>query len=1051
MQLAALLIAAAYALPDGPALPVPDAVRKRRIAQALELVRRGDPDKADVAVRELALVGEAALPAIVARLNRARAGERLLLLASVRRMGRGAALLAQAGSDANAAIRVWASGPPPREEPDLRLLAARYLDLLAVAEEKKRVDADRDLANLEPRVGRPAGTLGRLRERMRDRRLSAQVQYERSLAAARFARVGGLALRGGSLKASLDNPVFMAYLALLREESGPAGFYAVPSLVATGRSLAPVLEPLLDREQHDPRKILRILFSVREDRGRGLYGSFSRRVPKAQRALVHLAPGVLTGRELVRFFEEAAQAVDGTVRGAALDELLALGGPVAVETARALLDPTRFTMNEFRRAARLLARAGVVEPLAEHAELEVPQDNTANSARLSQLQRAAVSVLRSYRGEQANRLAERFYGSESPRLKSLGLDMARDPKRLLELARAAAEPKVAHRLARRVIEVGDDPAARAAIALLRRGGEGLPLSLFQALRRRGFTDLLVELAAGPDSNEARHALGQLAQFNSLDRRHEAALLEIHRRAPSLSTLEALLPLGTPAVQLELNRADREHALDAVAGRAETMEGVAATLPLLDLVKGAGAKRLIKLQRAASVLPEVQPGLHHALFLAWDRIEPAPEKQPGNSRGAAVEKVEVLLTLARSKDKRSARLLLDAVLQRSFKQPPMVLGTLRAAARLLGARELMGLVPQLAGLVEAEHPDSRKEPPAYDAHRAALLRGGLYALGYARVEAALPRICDFLLDPGLQPAAFGHRARSPVPGLVLLALRLYPGDRVDAAFRAALKRAEDDGRLARLAPDYLFGLIREARGRRNEGRGLPEVRLALCEVLERLPWEGDEHYEKMRALGALRRYAAAANAARTFAADQRARGYRAEDGLRTPKFMEGRALLYEALANKHREGFAKAWRAVEPDPFLLNLMAWYVHFHVQDPGDLAERAATRAVRDSAGLFHPYRDTLAAIRIRQDRPADALRLLDSRRLLPDERRATSGWFLYFQAQAHFLDKDERAARRDLEQALNQDRRLVQFAKADPVFSKWTALFQRVEEDYVDMLFR
>jgi len=1050
VQLAVLLIAAAYSLPDAPVLPEPDAGQKTRIAQALEMVRRGDPDKADIAVRELALVGEAALPAIVARLNRARAGERLLLLAAVRRMARGAPLLSQAKSDESAAIRAWASGAPAREEPDLRLLAARYLDLLAVAEEKKRVDADKDLAKLKPRVGRPTETLKRLRERMRDRRLSGQVQYERSLAAARFARVGGSALRDGSLKPSLGDPVFMAYLALLREETGSAGFFAVPSLVAVGAPLAAVLEPLLDREHHDPRKILRILFAVREDKGRGLYDSFDRRLPKAQRALVHLAPHVMDGAALVGFFEQAARAKDGSVRGAALDELLAFGGPVALETAQALLD-TRFTMNEFRRAARLLARADVVEPLAEYAAVEVPKDNAPNSDRLRQLQRACISVLRSYRGKHASALAERFLKAGSPRLRILGFDMMRDGKRLMELAYAATEARIAGTLARRAIELGDEATARAAVAFLRRNDQRLPLSALHSLRDRGFVRLLVGIAAGENENEARNALSQLAQLEAIDKRYEEPLLAIHRRAPNRSTLEALLPLGTPAVQQELGKADREDALRAVAGRAESADSLKLSMPLLDLLKGADAGRLTDLQRAASVLPDVEPGFFYALFLAWDSIPPsASGKGPDRSRGAAVEQVDVLAALARSRDKQSAKLLLDALLQEKFKQPPMVLGTLRAAARLLGPGELIPILPKLAGLVAAEHPNARKEPPGYDAHRFALLRGGFHALGYAQVEEALPKLCDFLLDPMLQPAAFDYRATSAVPGLVLLTLRLYPSNMVDTAFRAALKRAEQDGRLARFAPAFLFGLVRGGRERRVDGRGLAELRLALCEVLERLPWKGDEYYEKMRAFGAFRRYADAAGAARIFAADQRARGYRSEDGLWTPRFVEGRALLYDALVSKEKRKFDRALPAIAHDPFLLNLAGWYVHFHVKDATDLAQRAATRAVRDSAGLFRPYRDTLAAVRVRQNRPDEALRLLDNRHLLPGERAATSGWYLYFQAQAQLLKNNERAARRDLEQALNQDRRLIQYAKADPVFSKWTKLFRLVEDDFLDHLF-
>ena len=127
-----VLLAATYVLPDAPG-PAPDAAQAARLARALASIRSGDD--ADAGVREIALLGEVALPAVVARLNEAGAGERLLLLAAVSRMDRAAPLLEQARDDAHPAVRAWADRGRPRPRPPLRTLAARYLDGLAYGEE----------------------------------------------------------------------------------------------------------------------------------------------------------------------------------------------------------------------------------------------------------------------------------------------------------------------------------------------------------------------------------------------------------------------------------------------------------------------------------------------------------------------------------------------------------------------------------------------------------------------------------------------------------------------------------------------------------------------------------------------------------------------------------------------------------------------------------------------------------------------------------------------------------------------------------------------------
>jgi tetratricopeptide (TPR) repeat protein len=411
----------------------------------------------------------------------------------------------------------------------------------------------------------------------------------------------------------------------------------------------------------------------------------------------------------------------------------------------------------------------------------------------------------------------------------------------------------------------------------------------------------------------------------------------------------------------------------------------------------------------------------------------------------MQKVEVLKTLARSDDRRSARMLFDELLAGKFKQPPFVLGTLKAAARLVAPDRLRALLPLLERQATRDYPLKGGQPAPPDAYRDALLRGGIAALSRAGVEAALPSLCDVLLEPRLQ-YNYEWRYQSALPGWVMRGLREYPALAVNAAVRAALERAEADGRLSRLRPDHLVWLARYAREARHQGRGLYEVGLAFCEVVERLPWEGDVYYEKMRALGGLARYKPAAAAARREAARQRALRFDGVDGYRTPAFLEGRALLYGAVAARDWTGVLQK---LGDDPFLLNLAAWYAVFYVPD-ATAAEQAAEAAVRLSAGLYHPYRDTLAAVRINQNRPREALRLLDQRQILPDERQPGSGWFLYFQARAAMLLGDEKTARQDLERALGVDRRLLPTARKEPAFSGFSDLFRQVEEDYLDTLF-
>jgi hypothetical protein len=107
-----LLLAGLYELPGLADQPAPDAARGARIEAAMTTIRTGAGDEVDRAVRELALCGEAALSALVRRLNEAEPGERLLLLAAASPMPRAAPLLEQAKKDPHPAVRAWAQGSP---------------------------------------------------------------------------------------------------------------------------------------------------------------------------------------------------------------------------------------------------------------------------------------------------------------------------------------------------------------------------------------------------------------------------------------------------------------------------------------------------------------------------------------------------------------------------------------------------------------------------------------------------------------------------------------------------------------------------------------------------------------------------------------------------------------------------------------------------------------------------------------------------------------------------------------------------------------------------
>ncbi len=1070
-----LLLLAGYELLDPGAFPPPDAARAARIEKALAIVRTGEGANVDAAVRDLALCGEAALPAIVRRLNEAGGGERLLLLAAASPTARAAPLLEQARSDPHPAVRAWAQGPPREREPALRDLAREYLDLLAVAEPRAYGEVESDLKPLGDRLGQRPATLETQRRRMQDSDVQDAVRKERARSATRFAAAGARALDRGEIAPDLGDAAFVAYVGLLREEDGNAASHAAAALVAKGEAVVPTLERLLDRENHDPKKIARILCSVGADGGRGLYGGFEGRLPEVQRALLDLAPDVLGGADLVGLLELAALLPDESVRTVALDALLELPPPAGREPARALLDPQRYRPSDFKRAAQLLARCGDLEPLALFAALpEVPagpmgdqsggageesggdgeehedglrvpearrQGGRAGSApQLSSIRAAAQTALRSATGPAVETMGRGFLDAEAKGLRTLGIDLVRDRDLLVAHARAEPAADLARAAVLRLLALHPD-AADTALELLAARGVPADTPVLQLLVACGRIDLIVGLGVASDN-----ALQALANLPVIDGRFEQQLLALHDNAPPLrkrTTLAALVPLGAEEARLRLEAAP-ELALPILRQRADAGFRVPIPFPLARFLDGADGARLRLLADVAEASSEVEPGFCFALYRAWEGVEGA-----GTGEGTATERERLLDSLSRTRDATSAKLLFELLLKGETTDPRLAMGTLMVAAKLLDADDLARLLPLLRQQVQEERPKNGTESPPWSALRETLLRRGFNALGSARVEAALDDLCDVLLDPTLQPAAFEWRksAESWAPYWALDALRDFPPSAVEPAFRRALARAEADGRLAACDPGDLLNLVgwcRTGLGKDwwTRGRAVYEVALALSEALERMPGSDDATFERMLALHGLGRYAEAAAAARAEAARRRALGSTGLDGQEAPESLEARAGLYDALSTKDARALFAAAEAAD-DPLIWYLAARYLRFDVPDL-ELAARAGEAAVRGSGGLRRAFRDALASVRNLEGRPDEAIRLLDPHERVPAKRVPGGLWHEALFAAAYLQRGEESVARHALERAV-RDRRLLPYLRADQAFARFADVFRDADDNH------
>jgi hypothetical protein len=870
---------------------------------------------------------------------------------------------------------------------------------------------------------------------MRDRVFANEVQTVREDAALAFARAGGEALRAGELAPALDDPVFVAFLALLREEK-EALHVAVAALVREGARVAPVLEAVLRRGGHDPRKLVRLLACTDASRARALPADLAAFDAETQRALAWLAPELLGAAELPAFLEGAALAPDGSVRREALDRLLLLAPPAGVGPARVLLDPARFGVEDFRRAAQLLARAGELEPLLEYATIRVPEDRSEAAATLRALREACRAALRGAPAEAADAAAARLLAADTQDARRLGIELARDFDRLRG---SLGDPELGREASRRML----DGFGREGLDAVRASRTIWVNEFVRAAARLGDVATLVDVARD-QAPEA--ALRELARLESIGPEHEEALLALHRDAPPErrdAALAALVPLGTAKVR-DLFAARGADAIAILAARSESGQPLRFAVPLLALIAGADDRLLSRLGLVALAQPAGEPGVVVALLDAWEKKAPLDEGQGHADESAAEQRARLVAGLAQSQDAESAAILFGRLVRGEVADPTLVFGILEAAVRHVPRERLADLLPLLREQARAARPIGEKEPPPASALRDRILVGGMRALACAGVDAGAAFACEMLLDPSLQPAAFGHATGQWMLAKALDALRLHASAVVGPALRAAIAAAEEDGRLARMEPAHLFWLVQQCEGGRDVGRRPDEVALALCEVLERLPFDGDVGVEKVKALFGSGRYAEAAAAADAEAARRRALGITARNDFWTPERLSGRALLTRALAAGEPQAFRDAMPAIRDDPYLCYLAGWYLLFIVPDLA-LAEEAAARAVALTGGLQHAYRDLLAAVRNAQGRPDEALELVDRLKRLPVDRSTPSGFHHLFEAKAHALKGDDHRARLALEAAL-ADRRTLGYAKADRAFAAYEDVFRTTEEVFL-----
>jgi hypothetical protein len=119
-------------------------------------------------------------------------------------------------------------------------------------------------------------------------------------------------------------------------------------------------------------------------------------------------------------------------------------------------------------------------------------------------------------------------------------------------------------------------------------------------------------------------------------------------------------------------------------------------------------------------------------------------------------------------------------------------------------------------------------------------------------------------------------------------------------------------------------------------------------------------------------------------------------------------------------------------------------------DLADEQSGEAVRLTGGLNLLFRDTLAAVRLKRGKPEEALALLDPADRLPVDRPDWSGWIPLHEALARATLGQDDAVAYLLETALERDRRLIPWARAQPSLQRFAAVFEEVELNFFHSLF-
>jgi len=1034
----ASLLAAPYELPPGAPLPPPDAGQRARIERALAALRGDDEAAIRVAVRDLSLLGDAALPAIVGRLGAAEAGERILLLLALDRNPRAAPLFAAAGSDPDPAVRALVAPPvaaPPRT---LEERAARYLESLQLAEDHLRREF------LEATRGVPPPWKERdfslFRPRLEDRTLAAEVQRERTVAAIDFAERASIALLRRDLAPDPRDPRFRLFVTLLGEEALPF-YFAVSGLARLGDDAAAPVEALLLSGAGDAGVLARLLVAMRSDGGAGLYGRLDSCPPNVRELLLDLAPAA---GEMEPVAARAFAAGPARVRVAALDLLLRMPAPAGADLARSALAAGAPDTEEMARLFRLLARAGRpedLETLAGWAETEIEERPEPALESRRRMRGAAIASLHEHPG--APGAARRWVGSAETRLRTLAVGLLEDAGELARFAAAEPDPDLAATAMRRALEKGADP--EAAAEFLRARPEARPESLLQQLRLAGAAGPLVRLATEVERLR-RGALEELSLVPSLDARFEPALLALHDAAEGparRAALAALLPLGTEAVRDRVVAAGID-ALEALARRGRAGLRIEFRVPLLALLPHLDASGRKAAEEAAAALRDPEPGVFCALLAALDAT---PATDPSEEEQRATRRRRIGDDLALSTDVASTEALFARLLSGEAKSPSLLFPTFKAAARLLPSDRLFALAPMLERAAAEERARPDRTAPVYSEQRHALLLGGVRALAHARAEGAPGLFCRFLLDPLLQPGAcVDPRASSDLPKWALDGLRLFPADACDRALRAALRTMEDSGDLARIHPDDLLDLAAYCHQAEDRGRRLFEVALALCEVVARVPGANDVALQRARALIGLGRRGEAAASLRLFAEERLRFGAPGEEGWFSPDRLRRRAALYEAVEARD---VAKVFEACGDDPELQNAGASSLFFQAISVGD-AEKLARSAVRLTATMHPGHRMTLAGILASSGRPAEALDLLEARAFLRERLRASEGWQSLWRAKAYCLLGRREQAETQLVTALLADRSIDSYARADPALQPIAAAFRKADEAFFDSLF-